>query len=63
MVLNAANNRTTRPSNLDDEENAGLYVLFIGAEKSYISFGCTGMQRCTNLKRITTTEVRPISQA
>ena len=54
---------TTLPFNLDGEENAGQYALFIGAGKSYTSFGCTGMQRCTKLKRITTIEVWPISQA
>jgi hypothetical protein len=34
----------TLPSNLDDEENDGQYALFIGAGKSYTSFGCTGMR-------------------
>jgi len=41
----------------------GQYALFIGAGKSYTSFGCTGMQRSVNLKRITTTAgVRQIFQ-
>ena len=58
-----ANKHATFPFNLDGVENDGQYSLFIVAGKSYTSFGCTGMQRCMNLKRATTIEVRPISQA
>jgi hypothetical protein len=52
-----ANKHATLPFNLDVVDNDGQYALFIGVGKSYTSFGCTGMLRCTNLKRITTIEV------
>jgi hypothetical protein len=55
--------KTRKEFNLDVVENDGQYALFIGPEFFFTSFGYTGMQRYMNLKRITTTGVRPISQA
>ena len=55
----SANKHTNLPLNLADVVSAGQYASYIGAGKSFTSFGCITMQRYMNPTLTMSTGVQP----